>query len=183
MFSLTTINQKLKDEYGLHDDARPNWRVTWSPVQTEKRLGEYVDHTSEGVFIRRVTEVREVPKYPHIPAMWILEALTAVPAVNQVELGNIKLSYECIYVFKGPNGERLDPRFDVAKLVIDTVYEQVGKIKVEKDPEATDPIGAKDDRVDKLVDELWNGDQPLGDTVVGYTGVEYGKASNGSSGS
>lgn len=163
--NIESINKYLKEQFGL--DTLSNltiWRVVFSEEQFEKRLGTYDDITPAGIFIRRVTEVREVPKYRQwINEKYVLERLVVVPEQNLDELPTSKISYEPIWVFEDKDGNYLPPRIDACKFIIDTIYAaQYSNHNMRKyvDDEATQEmsLAAKEKRVDALVDELF-GDQ------------------------
>ena len=68
----------------------PMWRIVWTNEQFEKRFGEWHDFSTEGLFIRSVTEQREAAKYTHCRDKYILERLVAVPEYQQI-VGPIEL--------------------------------------------------------------------------------------------
>lgn len=123
MEDVTILNERLKEYYGIDTASnKPMWRIVWSDDQFEKRFGEYEDRTANGLFIRRVREVREVPKYRQwIKSKWVLENLVAIPVVNLIDLPASKTSYEPIFVYENAKGERLPPIWSVTKIVIDSV--------------------------------------------------------------
>ncbi len=58
------INNQLKDLFGIDTvTGLQIFRIVYSEDQLEKRYGTYDDYTKGGLYIRTVTEVREVPKY------------------------------------------------------------------------------------------------------------------------
>ena len=124
MESIEILNQRLIDHYGLDTaSSNPMWRIVFSDDQFEKRFGEYEDRTPSGLFIRRVREVREVPKYRQwIQGCYVLENLVVVPDVNLPELPSVKTSYEPIFVYQSfTKNEPLPPIWSVTKIVIDAV--------------------------------------------------------------
>ena len=179
MESVTRINKLLETHYGVHDDMRPNWRVVMANEQTEKRFGEYEDSTPSGVFIRRVSEVREALKYPWVGRKWILERLVPVPITSMGDLPDIKLSYELLWVFEDANQNPLPPKFDVAKLVIDTTLGNTinpGGVKY-KDPNAIceDELVNQKLEADKVHEELFGNETDVGDALAYGYGVGYGR--------
>lgn len=105
------FNQKLSSR-GKSLDGRPIWKLSWAPSQREKRLGEFSDFYGS-IFLRKRTEIREVPKYWYLGARWVLERLTFLPPsasihrelVAQVTELDIFApvtngTYEPIYVFQ-----------------------------------------------------------------------------------
>jgi len=121
MENIETINSRL-ERYGRYLDGRPLWRIIFSEDEMEKRFGTFTDITPEGLFIREVTEVREIPKYRQYinPPSFILERLMEVPSVNQQEI-TVKTSYEPIWVFKDQIGNPVYPVWPAIELVIKTV--------------------------------------------------------------
>src|SRR5258705_8908463 len=87
------VNNWLK-KYGSFD-GMPKFRLVFANDQREKRLGTFCDYTSEGIFIREVTEVREVKKYPeeNYKDCYLLERL--IPNYHTNIPG--KLSYEAFW--------------------------------------------------------------------------------------
>lgn len=172
---IETINARLIDFFGVDTlTGLPIWRVVWSEDQMEKRLGTYTDYTPSGIWLREVTEVREVPKYRQwIQQKFVLERLTLVPEVNQDELPTSKLSYEPLWVFEDRYGRYLPPKFEAAQLVIDTVYAvqySDHNLSRYKDPENSQEasIELKKQRVDEYIEQLF-GDESglLGTTITG----------------
>lgn len=173
---LDFINLWLKEHYGQDSFTGASiWRVVWSDDQLEKRLGTFEDRTESGTFIRRVTEVREVPKYKQwIQQRYILERLVAVPDYQVEELAGKKISYEPIFTF-GINGY-LPPKIEVAEIVIDSIYlAQYGpkgsalKQKwLSEDPELNPEAAneAKKKRIEALVDYFWGDSSGLGGTTI-----------------
>lgn len=117
MENIETLNERLQHFFGLFEDGRPNWRLSWSTDQIEQRFGKYNDFTDSGVFIRCVEEVRWTEKYPQNLNEWVLERLIGLNEGNP-ELVT-KTSYEPIWFF----GE-LTPDWDVCKLLIEQLYRQ-----------------------------------------------------------
>ena len=178
--SIEIINRRLIDVYGSESNLA-NWRVVWSPDQFEDRYGTYEDHTPEGIFLRRVTEVRHVPKYrQYIDDKWLLEALVQVPPVNVDELRGVNHTYECMHAFPYHQGRPLVPIWPALKLLIDTVNAQVGVSSRAryKDPMADPKIApeVKEARLRELEEELYGNETDVGDALayrqgVGYTGA------------
>lgn len=172
--SVESINSQLKDEFGVDTvTGLPIWRIVFSEDQFEKRLGTYDDFTPAGIYLRTVTEVREVPKYRQwIKQKYILERLVVVPISHEMELPTAKMSYEPIYVFQTGSGKYLPPKFEAAKLVVDTVYAAQGKgsLAKYKDPDAgltsDDLIEKKTGEIDKLQSELFGNESFVGDALA-----------------
>jgi len=177
--SIESINQQLIDLFGIDTITGLSiWRIVFSEDQFEKRLGTYEDYSRGGIFLREVTEVREVPKYRQwIQCKYVLERLVVVPEINERELPTSKLSYEPIWVFEDRFGNALPPVLRGAKLVIDTVYAAMGKAGMAKykDPEldAENALELKRQEVDKIQEELYGDESGLGGAIVHGEGVGY----------
>jgi hypothetical protein len=118
--SLEVLNERLKEHYGIDTESnRPMWRIVWSDDQVEKRYGTFEDYAGP-IYLRTVTEVREVKKYTHInPPAHVLEHLVGVE--GNPELLE-KTSYEPIFTYQHLlTGKTLPPIWPVTKLVIDSV--------------------------------------------------------------
>jgi len=123
--SLSVLNQRLIDSYGIDTaSTNPMWRIVYAWDQMEKRFGEYEDRTASGLFIRRVAEVRLVPKYrQYIPeGTYVLENYCIVPIQNLIDLPATKTSYEPIFIYINfKTNKPLPPIWSVTKLVIDGI--------------------------------------------------------------
>jgi len=165
--SIKFINRQLISHFGIStEDTRPIWRISWSNDQYEKRM---TAHTPSGLELLS-PQIMELPKYQHVKDRWILERLVVVPEFQQAELAGITQSYECMWVFQDRNNNPVAPNFEAAKFVVDLVYAAMGKSSMRKynDPEAADPIEAKKERIDKLVEELFGDESSLlGRTITG----------------
>lgn len=174
----STINELLMTHFGRDTvTGQAMWRVSWSEDQYEKRLGTYEDFSPNGIFLREVTEVREVPKYSQwIIRKYVLEQLVGIPVQNRKELPNSNMSYEPMFPFEDRNGDYLPPSFEAAKFIIDSIYAAMGKESMYKkysDPDADGNNGqeAKRQRVEKLTEELFGDESGLGGAVVHGEGV------------
>lgn len=170
------INALLRDKFGIDTvSGLPIWRVSWAPDQYEKRYGTYSDYTPSGICIRTVAEVREVPKYPYLDRIYILENLQAIPMVNVGELPTATLSYEGLYPFTHRlTGEYLPPKWEMCEFVIDCVYSAMGKKSLRKyvDPDDTeDPLEAKQKRVKEIYDYLYGDETRVTDALASKTGI------------
>jgi hypothetical protein len=174
------LNQRLIDCYGTTND-RGNWRVVWSEDQFEDRYGDYEDRTPEGILIRRVSEVRRVPKYRQwVPEKWCLETLMEVPFLNSAELPGLKLTYELVYAFPHRDGKPLMPSWGALRFLIEEINRKIGISTGPryKDPES-DPLEAREvqeQRLKGLQEELFGNETDIGDALaykqgVGYTGT------------
>ena len=173
--SIELINTQLKDHFGRDVvNGLPNWRVVWSNDQYEKRFGEWNDYTKEGIFIRTVTEIREVPKYGWIKEKWVLEKLCVVPEIHKDEIGD-KISYEPLHVFEDRNGFPLAPKFIACKFLIDTIYTNMGIRQTPKyrDPESTleESLEARDARLKEIQEALFGDDTDISDAIRYKEGI------------
>ncbi len=176
------INKRLVSFFGIDSDTgRPIFRVVESWTQYEKRFTNY---TKEGFQLQQ-PEVMELPKYDQrdldYKDCYILERLVIVPAIHQNELVQVQ-SYEPLWVFRGKDRDGNDipvpPKTDACKFIIDSVHAAMGKSSMAKyvDEEAKNPIEHREQRINKLQEELF-GDESnlLGRTItgeaVGYTGA------------
>jgi len=181
------INRQLVDLFGSDIASnQPIWRVVWSELQFEKRHGTYDDYTTNGLFIRRVTETREVPKYRQwIKNKHVLERLTGIPDDYLMELGGSKTSYEPIWVFEDKFHNPLPPSLQVAKIVIDTIYTATGvggvgeatkkevtpgSMRKYVDEFASDPSKVEE-RIKALESEFWGNETNEIDAVRAGEGV------------
>jgi hypothetical protein len=170
-----TINRLLKEHYGQDSiSGQAMWRISWSNDQYEKRMTNF---TPEG-FELLTPQVFELPKYQWVKDRWILERLCLIPDVHVGELPTQRQSYECMYPFQNAyTGDALPPKYEAAQFVIDAVYAAMGKKSMRKyvDEEENHPVEVKEQRINKLVEELFGDESSLlGRTVTGeavaYTG-------------
>jgi hypothetical protein len=172
---IENINNQLLDLFGIDTiSGEPIWRVVFSEEQFEKRHGTYDDYTPNGLFIRTVTEVREVPKYRQwVQEKYVLERLVVIPAIDMPELPVTKTSYEPIFVFQDGNDNYLPPKLEIAKFVIDSIYSaQYGTKNLAryKDSETDNEthIEMKKKRVDDIIEYLYGDESGLmGTTLTG----------------
>jgi hypothetical protein len=170
------INELLINHFGTDTiTGLPIWRVSWAPEQFEKRFATWVDKTPSGIFIREVTEVREVVKYPHLREHYILERLVGVPEYQQAELADAKISYEPMHPFWNGSMKYLPPNWLVCKFIIDTVYAAMGQSSLRKyvDPDADGNNGLESQkkRVEEIRDGLYGNETAVGDALGYKTGV------------
>jgi hypothetical protein len=170
MESIELINQQLKDHFGRDVvNGLARWRVVWSDDQREKRFGEWNDFSTEGIFLRTVSEVREVPKYSWIQQKYVLEKLCIVPNVHLDEMAE-KISYEPIHVFEDNQGFPLPPKFIVCKYIIDVLLANMGPRSTPKyrDPESTleESLAARDDRLKDIYKGLFGNETEVGDALA-----------------
>lgn len=169
MESIETLNQRLKDYFGIDTTSdRPIFRIVWSDDQLERR---YVDCTDSGIMLL-FPEVREVKKYSYIQHLYVLERLVIVPEEQQRELG-VKQSYEPIWTYCDDKRNPLPPLWDATKYIIDTLYAALGKSSMAKyvdSEENTTPEG-KEMRVKKIQDELFGDETEVSDALRYHEGI------------
>ena len=172
------INVTLLDHYGRLENLQ-TWRIVWSTDQREWRYGTYEDFTPNGVFIREVTERREVPKYSQwAPDKWVLERLVVVPMDASPDHPQIDsaLSYEPLWVFQ----DDLPPEWVAVKFIVDQVHKNMSQhdtgVKY-KDPDSHPDEAAhnKEERLKDIEESLFGNETEIGDALaykqgVGYTG-------------
>lgn len=169
---IDSINNQLKDHFGTDTiTGLVIWRIVFSEEQIEKRYGTYDDFSPAGLYLRTVTEVREVPKYRQwIIEKYVLERLVAIPDINRDDLPTTKISYEPIFVFEDGKGNYLPPIFTVAKIVIDTIYAAqygTGNLKKYVDEENSQEasLEAKKKRIDGIIEYLFGEQSSLAGTT------------------
>lgn len=178
-----TYNERLKERFGIDTvSGLPMWRISWSPAQYAKQKGTYRDFTDGGIFIREVTEVREVPKYGYFrEPLYILELLMIVPYMNLVDMPTQTLSYECMHPYMhAVNETYLPPNWEFTEFVIDAYYAARGKSSLRKyiSDEGTNVPGdlsgmeAKRARVKKIYDYLYGNETKTTDALAYGTGVK-----------
>ena len=174
--SVDTLNNRMRDYYGIVSTGQANWRLVWSNDQFEDRFGEYEDKTPEGIFIRRVKEWRRVPKYRQwIRDKWVLEALVEVPH-GTIELAT-KLTYEPMYAFPHIDRQPRVPIWDAIKLLIDSVNAKVGISHRPRyqDPEANPEEAAeeREARLKRIEEDLYGNDNDVTDALRYREGVGF----------
>lgn len=113
------LNAHLKDAYGSTLDGLAKFRVINTHNLTEKRLGTFTEQTGAGIFIREVTGIQEVPRYPFIKDRWILEHLVTYSDKSVIAKEcDTKWGYECLYVFQDKDGNILPLNKNAADVVV-----------------------------------------------------------------
>lgn len=135
------INDWLKSNYGYTIDGKPIFRVVWSNTQLETIFDTFTDFYGP-LFLRKVTEVRTVPKYQHLKNRWLLEKIVFIES-NEMLILKDKFSYECIYAFQDKNGEPL-PLIRKAVEMILYAYSRRDRDKLKK------AILTEEDRKDEI---------------------------------
>ena len=164
MESITTLNQRLIDHFGLDTvSSKPMFRVVWADDQTEKRL---MDTSESGAQLLRPA-VREVKKYGYLSEVHVLEQFVVVPDFQQEELADAKVSYEPLYAF--PQG--ITPSWEALKFIVDTVHAAMGKKSLRSyvDPDASE--GAKEERIAGIHQELFGNETETTDALRYKEGI------------
>jgi hypothetical protein len=173
-------NVRLKEAYGIDTlSGLPMWRIAWGPSQFAKQFGTYRDFTESGLFIREVTEVREVPKYDYLNDLYLLELLQVIPTANEAQMVGANLSYECIHPYMHKvNQTYLPPNWAFTEWVIDCYYAAKGQKSlrkyVEDDvdvPAHLRGIEAKRKRVDEIYRYLYGNETRTTDALAYGSGV------------
>lgn len=161
---IETINQFLRDTYGIDtDDGEPMFRVVWSDEQFEHREMKY---TNSGIELLH-PEIRLVPKYSYLKAVYVLERRVLVPEASQRELCGIKKSYEPIWNFKRDDDTPIPPTIQGCKFTIDTLYAALGKSSLNKYKDPRDGMNAAEAyelnkaRIDEIENELFGDESSL----------------------
>jgi hypothetical protein len=115
-------NHHLKEKFSSDVfTGRQIFRLVYSENITEHRYGNFTDTDANGNLIRRVTEVREVKKYPYLKDTWILEKLVWIGGENP-ELPKARgYEYECIWAFVDRSGNPLYPHYYIVEIIIQTL--------------------------------------------------------------
>lgn len=171
--NVETINKFLSDKFGIDTETKnPIFRVVFSDEQIEKRETKYTDTGIELLH----TEIRELPKYPHIDGAYVLERYVLVPDINLKELAGLKKSYEPLYVFTNSKDQRVRPTILACEYIIDCLYAALGKTSLRKyiDPDSNSDEARelKKKRVDQLYEEMYGDESSLN----GETHNESGSA-------
>lgn len=176
-----SFNIMLREKYGLDPlSGLPNWRVAWAPSLFNKQYGTFRDFTENGLFIREVTEVREVPKYNYLKDLYVLERLMPVPSQNEHQLPGAALTYECMHPYMHKvNKTYLPPNWVFTEWVIDCYYAHIGTKSLRKYlsdegtdvPESLRGIEAKRKRVAEITAYLYGNETSTTDAMSYGSGV------------
>lgn len=172
---IDVINKRLADVYGSEIyQALPIYRIVFAGDQLEKRYGTWEDYGPHDIFIRRVTEVREVPKYPVVQRdKYVLENLVLVPEFQQKELG-AKISYEPMFFFMDKSGFPLPPKWEVCEWVISHVRAVKGDNQLKAkyvDPLISEPREEIERRVAEMKDALFGNETDVTDALAYKEGI------------
>lgn len=164
------LNQKLIDEYGYYKASEsPNWRLVWSEDEMEQRFGTFEDRTASGLFIRRVTEVRNVPKYKQwIRNKYILERI--MPNMGNKEILT-KLTYEPVQAFENP--ENAPPSWDAIKFTVELVFKRAKAAMgyAHKEPSFEEQQHLDKVRIDKIKNEIYGDTSDVADALAYREGI------------
>jgi hypothetical protein len=154
---LKQVNDLLARELGESLFGKPNYRVIWSTGDTEKRFGTFSDYYGK-IYLRTVSEVRTVLKYPNDQDRFILERIQS--AVGNPELTE-DYSYEPIYVFKDKRGFHLPLNMRVIEFFIKRIKEPPSAQEIRTDAEE-EVARAEEEEVAEFLDILHDaGRSPL----------------------
>lgn len=139
--------QKWLSEQGKNLTGGPIYRLVWSDLELEARLGTYNDY-SGNLFLRQVTEVRKVKKYSYVPSRWILEKWFVQPPTRELPDPN---GYEPFYVFENGKGEFLPPNLKVVQFILEVSNTE---IYVSRDQRALEMRNIFDDKSAKELEQI-----------------------------
>lgn len=174
-------NKRLKEKFGIDTLSNlPIWRVAWAPSQYAKQLGTFEDYTEGGIYLRTVTEVREIPKYAHLGDLYIIEMLMVIPKVNEKDLPAGNLSYECMHPYMhAVNQTYLPLNWEFTEWVIDCYYAGIGNKSLRKyvadDGTEVDKnlkgMEAKRKRIAHITQYLYGNETAVSDALAYGSGV------------
>lgn len=114
IIDLDTITEFL-NQFGEFASGYPRYRLVWSDDLFENRIGTYSDYTESGLFIRKETEMRRVPKYVVFKSRWVFEKAAANDTPD--EIGD-SVIYEPVWVFHDKHGNYIEPNLKVIKFLM-----------------------------------------------------------------
>jgi len=114
MESISVINKRLVERFGVSIDGRANFRVVFSDTQYEKRYGTFEVYVGP-LFLREETCLKEVPKYPYISGKHVLEELKYGDFPDQPFVTS---SYEPLWTFMDKDRNALAPVWDAVEIVV-----------------------------------------------------------------
>jgi hypothetical protein len=171
MSDLTSINACLTDTYGKTLDNRPKWRVVLGSECLEKRLGTFRDYTEGGIFLREVTEVREVKKYPAWQTYHILERVVPFFKFNEIVVGD---GYECFFRFAHAKTDApLPANWRFINLICH--WAETGSFSKKKTPsDLTDEERKQEEEEMAYFHQVLHGNETeLGDSLAAREGVSF----------
>jgi len=116
-------------------DDRNIFRLVWSGTLREKRLGTFSDWYGH-IFVREVTEVREILKYPDDQDRWVLEKL--VVNLSNPELLD-KMLYEPVWIFRNSDNSFQQWNWRAIEYIIRQIFfppEKRSEAQMERDEES-----------------------------------------------
>ena len=114
------INKELKN-YGSNIYGDPIFRCVFSDEQVENRKGTFNEFYGK-IFLRTVTKIKEVNKYPWIKRRWLIERWASGSLAYHPDLETDRNGvYICVYVFQDKYGQYLPPVLWAAELVVKTL--------------------------------------------------------------
>lgn len=151
MPDIKILNNYLSNFGKCDNSDGPLFRLVWSDEQFEHREGTFREFSGP-LFIREVTGVKLVSKYPYLKERWILERW--IPGVycynKEIPLSQWG-SYEPIYVFESNKREYLSPNLKVIEVLIGMIHRHEGR----KEGEIVDELLANEDKqVKEFMDML-----------------------------
>jgi hypothetical protein len=149
------LNKRLADVFGIDTlSGLPIWRI----VEGEKQFEKQRVTNWRGIELPR-PEVMEVPKYPWLQGIHILERLVIVPFQNAEDLPDSKIVYNVIWNFWDKDLKPLPAKWEVAELVINTVLAAQGKSSLARYVKSTEEEKAEQKkRIDDMI-EYFSGDE------------------------
>lgn len=167
------INKVLADQYGIDSDTgRAVYRIAYCDDQFEKRHGTWTDVTSEGIFVRQVTETRETQKYPWLKDRYILENLVLLTDDQMGELPVSRFSYEPIWIFEDKEQNYLPPALLPCQFVIDTILAVKGKSNLARYKDTTERmLEEQETRRKQIYEGLFGDETSVGDALAHGEGV------------
>lgn len=171
MEKLETLNERLKEYFGLFEDGRPNWKLVWSTDETEYRSTKY---TVEGFELQNET-ILLLPKYPLQQDRFILERLIPVPEGCLTEL-TTKTSYEPIWTFEDAVGNPIAPDWDVIQILVIKVYANIFGPKQDARYKETneDVLKRELESYQKTYEKLFGNESKITDSLALDSAVGYG---------
>jgi hypothetical protein len=122
---------KFLEKFGTELDGRPRYKLAWAPDCFEIRKGTFDSYVAgTNIFIKSVTETRQVPKYTYLGDCYVIEQL--IFGCNNSELPlAFNGSYEPMYAFRSEAGIPLPLNLRVAEIVMDALMykRSAGQIK------------------------------------------------------
>lgn len=117
MAEVKILNKRLLETYGSTIDGKPYYRLVWSEDIFEKRKGDFVKRTENGIILGEFrNHVEVMRKYEYLKERWILEYYT--PAQKALEEIAQLDFYEPIFAFQDSKGNYLEPAWFALEYII-----------------------------------------------------------------